>query len=275
MTAPCILALGIRLLARLHAGARFAGRGALDLLLPPNCVTCDNPVQAPGQFCVDCFRQTGFVSDPCCSRCGVPFTMAAQGRASQGGASQNGGEQLCPACILLPPVFGQARAALRYDPQSRRLILPLKHADRTDLAAALAPHMVRAGAALLARTDLLVPVPLHRRRLFQRRYNQAALLARVISRLSRVPVQPNALVRIRATASLGDKSAEARAAEVQRAFAVRPSCLQRIAGARVLLIDDVMTSGATANECAAVLLRAGALAVDVLVAARVPDPRLE
>jgi ComF family protein len=253
------------LLSRLNAGARFAGRGVLDALLPPNCATCDQPVQIPGQLCADCFRLTGFVSDPSCFRCGVPFQMAALG----------GVEQLCPACTLLPPVFGQARAALRYDRQSRRLILPFKHADRTDLVAALAPHMVRAGAKLLGRADLLVPVPLHRRRLFQRRYNQAALLARAVASLARLPVQPDALIRTRATGSLGDKSAEARAAEVQRAFAVRASRIPRIAGAQVLLIDDVMTSGATANECAAALLRAGAAAVDVLVAARVPDPRLD
>ena len=246
-------------------GARIAGRGMLDLLLPPNCATCDQPAAAPGQLCAECFRLTGFVTPPFCARCGVPFTTAALG----------GLEQLCPACILLPPVFGEARAALRYDAQSRRMILPLKHADRTDLVAALAPQMVRVGGPLLARADLLVPVPLHRRRLFQRRYNQAALLARAISRLSHVPLQPDALVRIRATDSLGDKSAEARAAEVQRAFVVRASRARRVHGLRVLLIDDVMTSGATANECAAALLRAGAVAVDVLVAARVPDPRLE
>ena len=246
-------------------GARIAGRGMLDLLLPPNCATCDQPAAAPGQLCAECFRLTGFVTPPFCARCGVPFTTAALG----------GPEQLCPACILLPPVFGEARAALRYDAQSRRMILPLKHADRTDLVAALAPQMVRVGGPLLARADLLVPVPLHRHRLFQRRYNQAALLARAISRLSHVPLQPDALVRIRATDSLGDKSAEARAAEVQRAFVVRASRVRRIHGLHVLLVDDVMTSGATANECAAALLRAGAAAVDVLVAARVPDPRLE
>ena len=246
-------------------GARIAGRGMLDLLLPPNCATCDQPAAAPGQLCAECFRLTGFVTPPFCARCGVPFTTAALG----------GPEQLCPACILLPPVFGEARAALRYDAQSRRMILPLKHADRTDLVAALAPQMVRVGGPLLARADLLVPVPLHRHRLFQRRYNQAALLARAISRLSHVPLQPDALVRIRATDSLGDKSAEARAAEVQRAFVVRASRVRRVHGLRVLLVDDVMTSGATANECAAALLRAGAAAVDVLVAARVPDPRPE
>ena len=246
-------------------GARIAGRGMLDLLLPPNCATCDQPAAAPGQLCAECFRLTGFVTPPVGARGGVPFTPAALG----------GPAQLCPACILLPPVFGEARAALRYDAQSRRMILPLKHADRTDLVAALAPQMVRVGGQLLARADLLVPVPLHRRRLFQRRYNQAALLARAISRLSHVPLQPDALVRIRATDSLGDKSAEARAAEVQRAFVVRASRVRRVHGLRVLLVDDVMTSGATANECAAALLRAGAAAVDVLVAARVPDPRLE
>ena len=257
--------MDISLLARLNAGARFAGRCVLDVLLPPNCATCDQPVAMPGQLCVACFRLTAFVSDPNCFRCGVPFTMAALG----------GVEQLCPACTLLPPVFGQARAALRYDRQSRKLILPLKHADRTDLVAALAPQMLRAGMKLLGRADLLVPVPLHRRRLFQRRYNQAALLAHAVARLAHLPVQPDALIRTRATESLGDKSADARATEVQRAFTVRPSRMARIAGARVLLIDDVMTSGATANECAAALLRAGAAAVDVLVAARVPDPRLE
>jgi ComF family protein len=263
------LAFPTKLLNHANVGARFAvrlaGRGLLDVLLPPNCATCDQPVAVPGQLCRDCFRLTNLVSDPCCSRCGVPFGMASLG----------GVEMLCPACSLLPPVFGQARAAFRYDQQSRRLILPFKHADRTDLAAALAPQMVRAGVKLLARADLLVPVPLHRRRLFQRRYNQAVLLARAVARLARLPMRPDLLIRTRATESMGDKSAEARAAEVQRAFAVRASRLKQVAGTRVLLIDDVMTSGATANECAAVLLRAGAAAVDVLVAARVPDPRLE
>ncbi len=169
-------------------------------------------------------------------------------------------------------MFQRARAALRYDAQGRRLILPFKHADRTELAAVLAPHMARAGAVLLREADLLVPVPLHRGRLFQRRYNQAALLAKAVGRIAGRPCLPDALVRQRATASLGEKSAAERAAEVAGAFAVRPSRAAQVAGKRVLLIDDVMTSGATANACAAVLLAAGATSVDVLVAARVPDP---
>jgi ComF family protein len=251
-------------LRSLTGGARHAGRTLLDLLLPPRCVTCDQPVDVQGRLCPDCFRQTGFITEPFCRRCGVPFASAALG----------GRDMLCPGCRLAPPLFRQARAALRYDAQGRRLVLPFKHADRTELAATLAPHMARAGAALLRETDLLVPVPLHRARLFLRRYNQAALLAKAIGRLAERPCVPDALLRLRATASLGQKSAAERASEVAGAFAVRPSRRGRLTGKRVLLIDDVMTSGATANACAAVLVAAGAVSVDVLVAARVPDPRL-
>jgi ComF family protein len=241
-----------------------AGRALLDLLLPPRCVACDASVAAPGLLCPDCFRKTGFITEPFCIRCGVPFANAALG----------GLEHLCPACRAAAPVFRHARAALRYDAQGRRLILPFKHADRTELAAVLAPHMARAGAALLRDADLLVPVPLHRGRLFRRRYNQAALLAKAVGRIASRPTLPDALRRDRATASLGEKSATERAAEVAGAFAVRPSRAHAITDKHVLLIDDVMTSGATANACADALLAAGATSVDVLVAARVPDPRL-
>jgi predicted amidophosphoribosyltransferase len=134
--------------------------------------------------------------------------------------------------------------------------------------------MVRAGAVLLDGADLLVPVPLHRTRLFMRRYNQAALLAKAVGHRAGRPTLPDALLRWRATASLGEKSAAQRAAEVAGAFAVRGARAAQLLDKRVLLIDDVMTSGATANACAAVLLAAGARSVDVLAAARVPDPRL-
>jgi ComF family protein len=241
-----------------------AARALLDVVLPPHCVACDAEVDVPGLLCPDCFRQTGFITEPFCARCGVPFGNAALG----------GADRLCPGCRAAPPVFGRARAALRYDAQGRRLILPFKHADRTEIAAVLAPHMARAGAALLSEADLLVPVPLHRGRLFRRRYNQAALLARAVGRISARPCVVDALVRQRATASLGEMSAVERATEVAGAFAVRASRVRHIVGKRVLLVDDVMTSGATANGCASVLLAAGAASVDVLAAARVPDPRL-
>ena len=175
-----------------------APRRLIDLLLPPQCICCDSQVQVHGQLCAACFRHTDFITQPYCTRCGVPFAAATQGDAAA----------LCPSCLASPPLFGQARAALRYDAQGRQLILPLKHADRPELAAVLAPHIARAGAALLRRADLLVPVPLHRRRLFRRRYNQAALLASAIARIAGVPALLDALVRRHATASLDEKSAE-------------------------------------------------------------------
>lgn len=189
-------------------------------------------------------------------------------------AGQASPEALCPGCQAHPPVFRQARAALRYDDQARRLILPLKHGDRVELAAILAPMMARAGATLLQQADLLVPVPLHRRRLFERKYNQAAVLAFAVGRLADRSVLPDALSRIRRTAPLDDKSPEERAREVAGAIEVRAARQSKLIGRTVLLIDDVMTSGATANACAAALLGAGAGSVDVLAAARVPDPRL-
>jgi ComF family protein len=240
------------------------GRRTLDLLLPPQCALCETAVGEPGQLCAACFSATSFITAPLCARCGVPFGIAGQG--------DGGG--LCPSCRDAPPVFGQARAALRYDRQGRRLILPFKHGDRTELARALAQPMARAGAAMLDRAELLVPVPLHRRRLFHRGYNQAALLAQALAKVADRPVLPDALQRVRATVPLGGKTAPERAAVVNDAFAVRPKRQGAIAGRRILLIDDVMTSGATANACATVLLAAGARSVDVLVAARVPDPRL-
>jgi ComF family protein len=234
------------------------------MLLPPRSAACDNPVSVHGQLCAACFSGTNFVTAPLCTTCGVPFASVEQG----------GPEGLCPGCRAHPSVFRQARAALRYDEQGRRLILPLKHGDRVELARILAPMMTRAGAALLARADVLVPVPLHRRRLFERKYNQAAVLAYAVGQLTGRAVLPDALARTRRTAPLDEKTPEERANEVAGSFAVRPSRAERIAGRTVLLIDDVMTSGSTANACAAALMEAGALAVDVLVAARVPDPRL-
>jgi ComF family protein len=251
-------------LTALTSGVRTVGQAALDLLLPPTCLTCDAPVDATGRFCPDCFALTGFVTEPCCRRCGVPFAHAAQG----------GAEKLCPSCRDRPPPWGRARAALRYDVQARRVVLPLKYGDRTEYAAALAPLMARAGAALLRDAELLVAVPLHRRRLIQRRYNQAALLAREVARLAGKPVLPDALKRTRVTVSLGDLTAEERARVVDGAFAVQPERTGSVAGRKIVLVDDVLTSGATCAACTRALLAAGASAVDVLVAARVPDPRL-
>jgi predicted amidophosphoribosyltransferase len=240
------------------------GRLLLDALLPPQCLTCEAAVTEQGQFCAACFVAIGFVTEPCCAACGTPFTHAAQA----------GRDRLCPTCADCRPQWGRARGALRYDERSRNILLGLKHGDRTEHAAPLARLMARAGAVLLREADLLVPVPLPRRRLIARRYNQSVLLARAVGRLAGRPMLPDALCRIRATPMLGELSADARAAAVAGAFAVPPRRRSAIAGRRILLIDDVLTSGATAAACTRALLAAGAMGVDVLVAARVPDPRL-
>lgn len=250
--------------AALRQAARLAG-GVIDLLLPPQCPTCDAIVDRPGRLCPDCFRATSFITEPCCRHCGVPFAHAALGAP----------DGCCPTCRADLPLFDRARAAFRYDDQARRVLLPFKHGDRVDLARALAPAMARAGAALLRDAEILVPVPLHRSRLFARRYNQAALLARAVGRIAGRPVAVDALRRLRRTESLGHLTAAQRAAEVADAFAVAPRRLALVAGRRVLLFDDVLTSGATTGACAAALRTAGARAVDVLVAARVADPRLD
>jgi ComF family protein len=244
----------------LHALKPF-GLAILDTLLPPNCLACDTPVDADGQFCLPCFRRVNFISAPFCAHCGVPLPFAAVAGAGH----------ICPACQASPPLFTHARAALRYDALCRQIILPFKYADRTELARGIAPLMARAGAALLAQAEILVPVPLHKSRLRQRRYNQSALLASALGRIAARPVLLDALARPHPTVPLGPLGVAERRQELAGKIALRRA---GVAGKAVLLIDDVMTSGATADACAAALLSSGARRVDVLTAARVPDPRL-
>jgi ComF family protein len=242
---------------------RTLARATLDLLLPPHCPSCATEVPTQGTFCFACFAALNFVTEPLCQACGLPFATAADA----------GRDRTCANCLAYPPPWSHARAAFLYDDASRRLILPLKYADREENAAVLATHMARAGRTLLAQADLLVPVPLHRVRLFRRGFNQAGLLAQAVARRANRPVCLDALRRARHTRVLGTLSAADRARELAGAFAIRPSRVGAVCGRRVLLIDDVLTSGSTAGACAHVLLDAGAQHVDVLVASRVPDPR--
>lgn len=239
------------------AAARRAGAMALDLLLPHRCLGCGAGVDAAGVLCPECWGGLHFLGEPCCACCGTPFGYFV------------GEGALCAACIRESPAFGRARAVLAYDDASRPLVLALKHRDRTETAPALAAWMARAGAALVAECDCVVPVPLHWTRLFARRFNQSALLGGAIARRAGKAFEPCVLKRRRRTPSQGTLARAARLSNVRGAFAVTPAQARRIEGARVLLVDDVLTTGATAGACARALMRAGAAAVDVLTLARV------
>lgn len=240
----------------------LAANRLVDAVLPPRCLKCGDPVDALGSLCPTCWPQLRFLAPPCCARCGYPFDY------------DQGAEALCAACTTQPPRYGRARAVLAYDDGSRGLILAFKHADRTDLAPPFARWMARSGVELLAETDLIAPVPLHWRRLLFRRYNQAALLAQALGHTASLPVMPDLLQRRRATQKQGHLSRAARRRNVQGAFAVSGNRRDLIQDKRILLVDDVITSGATIEGCSKVLLAAGARSVDVLALAQVIRPRV-
>lgn len=244
-------------IGRARTLAARAGRAALDALLPPRCIACDEAVAAQGQLCAACWRRLRFIEPPHCACCGVPFDY------------DPGDGARCAACLASPPPYRHARAVLVYDDGSRELLLPLKHADRTDAAPTYGAWMARAGAALFADADLVVPVPLHRRRLFARRYNQSALLAAAVARASGCRAVPDLLRRTRHTPPQGGLNANQRAANVRGAFQVRADRKPLVRDRGVVLVDDVLTTGATAAACVHGLLRAGAAHVDVLTLARV------
>ena len=178
---------------------------------------------------------------------------------------------MSPRAIAEPPVFGRARAVALYDSVARRLVHRLKYEDRLDLAGVMARMMAASGRTLIAEAECLVPVPLHRGRLWRRRFNQSALLARAIADATGRPCVATALVRVRATRSQVGLSRAARAENLSGAFRVASAEQHRVRGRRVLLVDDVMTTGATGNAAARALLRGGATSVDLLTFALVGD----
>lgn len=237
---------------------RFAVYG-LDLLLPPRCPACREIVENNGRFCLQCWTGLTFVTDPVCSTCGAPFDI------------DRGPGARCGACLETPPRFAAARAALVYSGSARTVLLGFKHGDRQHLVDIMAPQMIRVGRDWLASDTVLVPVPLHRGRLWKRGFNQAALLARTISRRTGSPTAVDALVRVKPTASSRGMGRRARADNVRGAFRVARA--EAVKGKEIIIIDDVLTTGATVEACARVLLRAGAARVRVLTWARVVRDR--
>ncbi|MBU4436223.1 MAG: ComF family protein [Alphaproteobacteria bacterium] len=240
-------------------GPRFItlGRGLLDLVLPPRTLEGDPALS--GGLSAQAWSRVTFLDDPVCDGCGAaqPF--------------DSGGVTHCPLCQAQPRAFSRARAACVYDEHSRDLILKLKHADRTDLSGLFARWLSRAAAPLLDEADAIAPVPMHPGRLLRRRYNQAAEIARPLARLSGATYLPDALVRRRDTDSQGGKSASGRRRNVAAAFVVPESRRHRVIGRKIVLVDDVLTTGATAEGCARALKAAGAAQVTLAVVARVTE----
>jgi ComF family protein len=240
---------------------RIAG-DLLDLILPP--MTLDGAHSLTSGLSAETWSRITFIDDPACTGCGAPFEYD-QGQGLDGERAR------CAGCLARPRAFAAARAACLYDDASREPILKLKHADRPDLAPLFALWIGRAARELVAEADAVLPVPLHPLRLLKRRYNQAAEIARPLARREGLDYLPDALIRRRATESQAGKSGSGRRRNVAAAFEVPAGRRALVEGKRLLLIDDVMTTGATAEGCARALRKAGAARVDVAVVARVKE----
>jgi ComF family protein len=232
-------------------------QGGVNLLLPPHCMACEMPVASSGTLCAQCWGKLRLIERPYCDRLGTPF------------AYDLGEGALSAEAIADPPPFERLRAVAAYDDMARKLVHGLKYGDRLDLARWMARWMARAGSEVVAAAGVIVPVPLHRRRLWSRRFNQSAMLALAIAEAADKAIAPTALRRIRSTRQQVGLSARERADNVRGAFRVAEGERIAVAGRRVLLVDDVYTTGATMKAATRALMRAGAEAVDAVVFARV------
>jgi predicted amidophosphoribosyltransferase len=233
-------------------------QAVLRAVYPPQCLTCEAQVGEDFALCPDCWRLTPFIAGLVCDRCGLPLPGADPGHAVH-----------CDDCLRLARPWARGRAAVLYEGNGRKLVLALKHGDRLDLARPAARWMLRAAAALVEPGMLVAPVPLHWVRLFRRRYNQSALLSGALARAAGLDHCPDLLLRARATPTQDGRSREARFENLAGALRMHPRRAALAKGRPVLIVDDVMTSGATLAAAAEACLAAGALSVSVAVLARV------
>lgn len=241
---------------------RGLARGLADLILPPLAHDSREATASAG-LTPDAWNRIVFLEAPVCEGCGAAFEM-------DGGVFA---DARCAACLARPYAFERARAACVYGSASRDMILRFKHGDQQQFAPLFARWIARAAAPLVAEADAVAPIPLHRMRLLARRFNQAAEIARPLAATAGLAYLPDALTRVRATDSQGGKSGRGRRENVRGAFAVTSAGARQVKGRRILLIDDVLTTGATGEACAKALLAAGARAVDLAVIARVRNAR--
>lgn len=229
----------------------------LSLVYPNQCVLCDTRVEQQGGLCGDCWKSTPFLTGLVCHSCGVSLPGAESDHV------------YCDECLAMPRPWSAGRAALEYKDAGRRIVLALKHADRLDLVPACAAWMARAAQAILPEDAVLVPVPAHWTRLLTRRYNQSAELCRALARQTGLDAEPDALLRTKRTAVQDGMTVEERFENLRDAICLNPKAHDVIAGRKICLVDDVMTSGATLSTATEAMLDAGAKEVCVLVLARV------
>ena len=242
-----------------HVGLN-AWRKLVDVITPPLCLACQIPVTSGAALCLECWSKLQFIDDPVCAVLGTPF------------AYDEGEGAVSPAAIADPPVWDQARGVVAFDQAAGHLVHLLKYQDNAEAGLAMARMMAGAGRSLLAEADVIIPVPLHRKRLWQRRFNQAAFLAQRLSEASGTPWVHGVLQRVEATTSQVGLDASQRRKNVRKAFDVAAEKRPAVDGKVVLLVDDVRTTGATANACAATLKKAGAARVLLLSFALVLEP---
>ena len=247
--------------SRLFADAGSKGkrmlRAAIDGIYPPSCTGCGRQTAEPGALCGACWNSIKFITKPYCDVYGTPFS------------TELGDGMISARAIADPPLYARSRAAVAYQGLAMRFVHGLKFQDRQDSAAWMAGWMARAAPELLADAEIIVPVPLHWQRMVSRRFNQSALLAQKLALKAEKPFAPLALKRVKPTITQRGLTAKERDANVKRAFLVPENHAIDVQGRRVLLIDDVITTGSTVAEATKALFKAGAANVDVLAFAMV------